>query len=147
MGRLKEFQWCLLGWWHWKSSCRRGAQGAGSWWFCMRLSAAAAMVLRLSTVKSSSGATSSSSPGKSSAWSSSLLFRNLLRTSSKPLVVLFTKSSVCFGARKFAQLYYVAQYNTVTFLRSNSKCIVLWFLEGLKYGTCSLLLQVWMQKK
>lgn len=94
-GRFSEFQQCLLGRRCWKSSRRSGAQGEGSCWFCMRLSAAAAMVLRLSTVKSSSGATSSSRLGKS--WSSSLLFRNLLRTRSQQLVVLFTKSRVCYG--------------------------------------------------
>lgn len=68
----------------------RVSQGAGSCWFCMRLSAAAAMVLRLSTVKSNSGAVSSSSPGKSSSWSSWLLFRNLLQGSNEQHMVLFT---------------------------------------------------------
>ena len=52
-------------------------QGAGS--CCKRLSAAAAMVLRLSTVESNSGTMSSSSPGKSSSWSSGLLFKYLLQ--------------------------------------------------------------------
>lgn len=59
-------------------------QGAGSSWCCMRLSAAAAMVLRLSTVESSCVRESSSSLGKSSSLSSSPLFRNLLGGGGEP---------------------------------------------------------------
>lgn len=62
--------------------------GAGSCRFWMRLSAAAAMVLRLSTVESISGTLSSSSPGKSSSCSSELLFRYLLQGNSKNVETL-----------------------------------------------------------